>query len=815
MTFLGKVLWYSVVIMTAYVGSRTLFGNISSYNISGRPLVVYICTGIYGTATLFLFIGCLIFRKKLKKRKLLKTEPTDYTKSNIEIPEWFFKRREYDLKRLERYISDSEIVGVNGYWGTGKTVLTKEVRERHKDKCYWITVDVLTCNENELELFLIGELEKMLSEHHIYSKNAKLLKNIMSKQSVLKEIQLFLWDDDDLKVKVLDAYKEDIRKLDKPVVVCVEDLDRLHDEKIIKKLLDFTHRMACQEIRIIYEYDSERLKRIGIDREYIEKYIPYVVNLTPIPFQTAVQNYEKELGIDPEEYRFLTSKIHTESYIVENLGMPQEIQMEYYNPSLRKVKTFLKETLLYKDNKNANYNYEKNKKTIIAFLFMKHFLAEIYDELEFNRDCPNEIKFFSPDNGSDYTILELLSGIRKNREDPKEKLETITSKEIQRLFRGERNNEKAVIQERNRTKYVIMDRLGYVFQYVDQKYLREKELDEEKIIRMESSKRYDHTYHEQQLTMQYEYNNDKISRLIRNLHSNGLSENTNKEENAKLFIEDVLYADNPKESWMDYYSRTMHVSYDRDNSTIFKMLGDNDVEMVKALAIYLDNTDEEPEERKEEIWIKLIDFRNDEDNRFVQNTNLINPEYIAFCNYIDTKFRKVFIKELQCFNRMRIAGNMKDDVIYRDFLKKYFGSIRRLGYADSLYVERIEFTEGFDNSPQSLVNWLRRFAEKTEEKMNSGIFGEVAMDEMAELKRFAEKNIEILESEKTAKRHEITLQTKFHSEPYYINQDTYQQMELLAKTNVSREEYIAELNRNYEREQLSLLEMEKLIKQKH
>lgn len=808
--FIRKVLWYSILILVSYVGSRVLSEDIDSFNITGRSGVFYVSAGIYVVENIFLIWGRLAFTIYFKKKKSLDSESINYYHLDTEVPEKFFKRREYDLKRLERYISDSEIVGINGYWGTGKTELTKTFRELHKDKCYGITVDVLTCNENELEVFLIGELEKLLSEHHIYSKNARLLKNIMSQQSILKEIRQFIWDDEDFKVKVIDAYKEDIKKLGKPVIICIEDLDRLHDEKIVKKILDFTHRLACQKIRIIYEYDSFRLTKYGIDREYMEKYVPYVVNLTPIPFQDAVEYFKKELKIDPDEYRFLTNKIYTEQYIVEKLGMPREIQIEYYNPPLRKVKTFLKESLLYKNDKNANYNYEKNKKTIIAFLFMKNFWPEIYDKLEFKRECPDELKFVSPDNGNDYTILELLNGIRKNMNTSDKKSGIVTQEEIQRLFRGERNNEKAEIQELNRTKYAIMDRLGYVFQNIDQKYLREKELEEETVSGKKTSKRYDHVYHQPLLNMQFEYKNDKISRLIRNLHSNGLSENTNNEENAKMFIDNVLYATNPKEGWMEYFSRTMHTDYDRDNSTIFRMLGDYDVDMAKALVMYLDNTDEESEERKEDIWLRFIDFRN-EDNKFASDVNLITPEYLAFCNYIDTKYRKVFIKEIKCFNRMKVTGNLKDDVIYKDFLGKYFGSIRRHGYVNSIYAERIEYTDGFNNSHKSLVNYLGKFSREIDEKILTGIFVETALDELKELKRFAEKNIEILESEIEAKRKEVKVQTNFRSEPHYTDKETYQRMELLAKNGVKKEEYVAELNCNYEKELLNITEIEELL----
>ena len=809
--FLRKVLLYNSILLLAYIGGRILSGDISSYDIAGRPLITYISLGIYGAINGLLVIGSIVFTKILENKQKKTKLVSDFTNSEIKISDGFFKRREYDLERLEDYITKSNTVGINGDWGTGKTKLTKEFKNRHEKNIYSLVVDVLTCNENELELFLISELEKLLSEHHIYSKNAKILKDIMSRQSILKEVRQFIWDDDDLKAKIIDRYKKDIQKLDRPVIVSIEDLDRLHNEKMIKKLLDFTNRMVCPEIRIIYEYDSVRLKKCGVDREYIEKYIPYVVNLSPIPFHEVVKCFEKELGIDPKEYDFLTAAIHPEKYIAEKLGMEVELRMEYYNPSLRKVKTFLEETLLYKNNENTNYNYEKNKNTIITFLFMRHFLPDIYDELEFNRDCPEEMKLVSPDTGKGYSILELLYNLNNNEESDGTG-NVLTPEEIQRLFRGEADNDKALIQQKNRTKYVILDRMGYVFRYMYERQLREKEINNEQNIKFSKSKRYEEIYNEPSLRRQFEFKNDKISRLVKNLHSNGLSENTNDEENAKLFIKGVLNADNRKEAWENYYSKTYYGRYERDNSTIFKTGVSNDLELAKALSIYLDNTDELSDDEKADIWIKLIEFRSSAEKTFVIDNHSITTEYISFCNYIDTKSRKVFVEEIRFFNQMQVIGNLKIEKSYRAFLSKYFRGIRWHGYMESFYVNRIEFEDGYEEPISNILTYLKKLPEEIEEKMKSEILGKTAIEELAELKKFAEKNVEILEYEITAKRPDISFQTQFRSETHFKDKDTYEQMELLAKTDVSKEQFVEELNRNYEKERLSILEIEKLEK---
>ena len=799
--FLKRVLIFSLFIVAVYFLARVTMRDIVSYEILGRSWMTYISFTIYVTIVILLLVGIYNFPKNLKT----KNNHIDYTSTDSKIHDWFFKRREYDLKRLESYMTKSEIVGINGGWGTGKTVLTQEFKNRHKDEIYSITVDILTCNENELELFLTGEIEKLLIEHHIYSRNAKLLKDIMSQQSLMKELRQLIWENDDSKVITIDAYKEDIKKLDRPVIISIEDLDRLCDEKIIKKLLDFTNRMVCPEVRFIYEYDSERLKKCGIDRDYIEKYVPYVVNLSPISFDDAVKYYEKELGIDSKDYHFLTNPVYSEQFIVKNFGMNYEMKMEYFNSSLRKVKTFLEESKLYKNNQNVNYNYNKNKKTIITFLFMKHFWSDIYEELDFKSGCLTEMKFVSPDTGNSYNMLELLEGLNN---------EKITPKEVQEMFRGESDNDKdkAEIQARNRIKYVMLCCSGYVFRPMYEKYLRKKEINEEHSISFGKSKRYDENYNAPLYRLRAEFNNDKIDRLINNLHAKGLSENTNYEENAKIFIDDVLYADDLNEALGKFLSYTYQSNYDRDNNTIFKYGIDTDLELAKALELHMYYTDEISDEKKEDIWIKFLNFRNNEYKLQVNNSNAISVEYISFCKHIDISYRQVFIRQIQCFNEMEIVGNLGKEKIYIEFLKMYFQRMIWHGYIDYEHWDRIEWIEAYSDSIDYIKKYLKEFSEEVDKMIANDLLGKTAVDELSDIKRFAEKNIEILECEKQLQRKEISIHSKEESEPHYTDKDTYQHMEQLTKTDINRETFKAELDFNYKQGRLSVEEIKRLGK---
>ena len=105
------------------------------------------------------------------------------------------KEKKIDKEILDKviYVSDGKVKEENEenkkeYEDIKKDVMTelkKEFCRRHAGEIYEFTVDVLTCNEGELEMFILSELEKLLADNHIFSSNAVVLKGLMSKHSFL------------------------------------------------------------------------------------------------------------------------------------------------------------------------------------------------------------------------------------------------------------------------------------------------------------------------------------------------------------------------------------------------------------------------------------------------------------------------------------------------------------------------------------------------------------------------------------------------------------------------------------------------------
>lgn len=191
-----------------------------------------------------------------------------------------------------------------------------------------------------------------------------------------------------------------------------------------------------------------------------------------------------------------------------------------------------------------------------------------------------------------YSMQELINEVRYNKEmDGKE--EYGLSEEAARQFfqNGNKSVPESEEQRSNRDKFYLLNLLGYQFQYMDEEY--KQELQQKNAVGMEKKKKivYESIFHETEKNLEhYEYN-EKISRLIRNLHANGLSEYTDNEAVAKEFIDSVLYAENMPGAWKQFLEKCYKGELDRDNLFHFTMLGEYDVDLAKALSIFLDRGD--------------------------------------------------------------------------------------------------------------------------------------------------------------------------------------------------------------------------------
>ena len=257
---------------------------------------------------------------------------------------------------------------------------------------------------------------------------------------------------------------------------------------------------------------------------------------------------------------------------------------------------------------------------------------------------------------------------------------------------------------------------------------------------------YRNAFLQDKQSLEHQYHNDKISRLIRNLHANGLSENTDAEENSKRFVNGVLYSDNPKSAWFEYQKKAFDGDYEKDNTSIFKFVGKKDVDMAKALSILLERSDWRG--KRVGAWKKFVHFRYENDNEI--DAKYITPEYISFCYYVNIEARDVFLMQIRYFNSMKVVGNLKKEPLYTEFLKKYLLRAYMLGYMARIEEFQLEYLHDNDESVGYTIEYLENIAGRVDAESKDLVIGDRAGNDLCAVRNFIQKNIEILKFNKEA-----------------------------------------------------------------
>lgn len=202
---------------------------------------------------------------------------------------------------------------------------------------------------------------------------------------------------------VFEGLKEEVGHLPKKVLIVFEDLERVNQEDAVKKILAVSELLAGNSIRVIYEYDRKYFA--GISQEYLEKYIPVEMNLTEISFTKLVSYLWDELGMEAVNKKIVNNVITNEnlkSLINEMtifrsgfilLGKTrQAINLDEEKLPIRCIKSFLIEmknvfekSSIDRNSKSLGYD-ELKAKTVVAFLYIKHFLYKYYERLKAGQD---------------------------------------------------------------------------------------------------------------------------------------------------------------------------------------------------------------------------------------------------------------------------------------------------------------------------------------------------------------------------------------------------------------------------------------------
>ena len=668
-----------------------------------------------------------------------------------------FSERKYDLDRLINYLQQFNIVGINAHWGDGKSYLFKLFQDKSKDQYYFINIGVLSVTVDTIEKFVVDEINHILEENGIYSSASSKIKDFV-RQPVFHDLgNLFV--DSNSYTELFDTLSKDVQRLKKTIVITFEDIDRIKSTETIYKIFALADKLASENIKILYQYDeNELLKILQVKKLYLEKYIPYTIELTQIKFERIIAVFlknNKYKNICYKDFEFLTLRtIFIPWQIQKKLGINFNLELDIFGFSIRKIQIFLEEV----NNALENELFIDYKRQIITFFFIKHFMYHIFEKLSIEDTFIDSCKFIY--KKKNYTIYELFNDFESGE---------LKDNDILSVFKN----------TQNRDILALICFFDYKFSW-SPKVDNEQNTDKVYIIQTEEVS-----------SIKDNQNNEKIDRLIWNLLCNGKSEYTDFEEAVKLMKELVLNLpiEKQEEGYSNFWNKLSNGEFDKfDNMTVFRFGVSDAYPIFQAFRIY---------EQDAEVWKRLIDF-------YLMHNKIknINSSLLQVFKYCLISNKEVYFYVLKKFNELVITGNMNDTKSYRSFFISYTEAFSNLGYIntrelnyiseDVLHKFDVEFVK-----KEVIQKFIQEFNE-----LYKRIPLEQAKKEILLMIAFLEKNIKLIEAENTLEEFKGGIKSEMSME---LSTDKI--IKELKEKNLTEKQLLETLKEGYEKGKYSAHEV--------
>ena len=299
-----------------------------------------------------------------------------------------FDARKIDLDNIRRLIKNnaSNILGIDASWGMGKTYLVKQFIRYEKDNYRFIVIDLLSMNLDNIVDILISKINSYLYDDEIYNFNASRLLSIIQRK-YQPFYNIFL-NSDDSYYDIFISIQSDIRRLDKPIIVVLDDVDRVDRISDIKRLFYIIEKLSnCSngKIKFIVQYNSLELEKKGLDSLYLQKYIPNKLRLTNITFIDIVNTI---LSSNGNKYKFINENRFLLDNIVERIEDKHSIffdkkELDQYlgvHYNIRAIKYFLEEIEELSKSQSINLkNRHELRESLILACYIKYFIPDIYN----------------------------------------------------------------------------------------------------------------------------------------------------------------------------------------------------------------------------------------------------------------------------------------------------------------------------------------------------------------------------------------------------------------------------------------------------
>ena len=361
------------------------------------PNITYLTFGSFSILALLSISFCKHVIHLIDLQKKPKLEPIatfdNSDKPIITIENSLFPERNNKAKELAKKIigyDDKKTaygISVTGEYGSGKTSFLKLVEEQIKDKNNIIWFDPWIGNDSDVMIKdLLKSFDKILAKNHLgsSSKLTEYANVILGEQKgILSSLASKYLSDRSKTLKELkEQIAEKFKKLDRPIIVFIDNLDRLHPDEILTMLkttrivVDFPMTVfiiAFDEKVIIEALENNNFSDPKL---YLEKFFQQ---------KTPLKNEDKEL--QNKLKKWLDKAFEKNINLKENYEIPYtEKDIENLDLDIiRKVFTNIRQIKQFCDN--LAYKYEPlDSKTHFScyqeLVFTDVFMLDLLDEIE-------------------------------------------------------------------------------------------------------------------------------------------------------------------------------------------------------------------------------------------------------------------------------------------------------------------------------------------------------------------------------------------------------------------------------------------------
>lgn len=350
--------------------------------------------------------------------------------------------------RIERWIKSgtgANPIGIVGRWGTGKTSLWNMAREHLKQKALTSPIEIiefdpmLSKSRGTIQDDFFGILFRRLGRYDI-----RFLTTFLSYLKAL-DITASLGGLSAVIPSILDRNREykrinqAIKKLGRPIVIFIDNLDRLPKEEIMEVLKLVGGNARFDSILYVLAYDKERLdKTLGdpTDTDFMDKYVPleFYIPYREIDLRHQILRSQvyKLFSNQPDLYEKLDAALRENANIVHQ-----------YLPTIRDLKRYASSLYSYS---SSGLMQELDLRDFILLQLLKYNDLQEYNALKEKR----KLLFFQGTyiydrKDSDFSLLLGRLFPNKNEATTYHRARGIASKDYFSLYFEENVQSKLII----------------------------------------------------------------------------------------------------------------------------------------------------------------------------------------------------------------------------------------------------------------------------------------------------------------------------------------------------------------------------------